>query len=99
MSKFIGLNIARLDDNDQICRTGSVLLNVDHIVSIEAHGPPREDSLSKINVIHSVRPFIVEGNMIDLTDVIKRAGADFHAFDNKKTASKKAEQRIKEKQQ
>ena len=99
MSKFIGLNIARLDDNDQIYRTGSLLLNVEHIVSIDTYGPPRENSLSKINVIHSVRPFIVEGNMIDLTDVIKRAGADFHAFDNNKTASKKAEQRIKEKQQ
>ena len=40
MNKFIGLNIATLDDNGKIRRTGSVLLNVDHIVSIEAHGPP-----------------------------------------------------------
>ena len=99
MSKFIGLNIARLDDNDQIYRTGSVLLNVDHIVSIESQGKPCENSVCKIMATNTGRPFIVEGSMIDLLDVIKRAGADFHAFDNKKTASKKAEKRIKENQQ
>ena len=99
MSRFIGLNIARLDDNDQIYRTGSVLLNVDHIVSIESQGPPREDSLCRIQTVNDPDPFIVEGSMIDLLDVIKRAGADFHAFDNKKEASQKAGQRIKEKQQ
>jgi hypothetical protein len=91
MSKFIGLNIARLDDNDQIYRTGSVLLNVEHIVSIESHGPPRKDSLCRIQTVNDPDPFIVEGSMIDLLDVIKRAGADFHAFDNKKTVSKKAD--------
>ena len=99
MSKFIGLNIARLDDNDQIYRTGSVLLNVDHIVSVESQGPPREDSLCRIQTVNDPDPFIVEGSMIDLLDLIKRSGADFHAFDNNKTASKKAEKRIKENQQ
>ena len=89
MNKFIGLNIARLDDNDKIRRTGSVLLNVDHIVSIEAQGPPREDSLCRIQTVNDPDPFIVEGSMIDLLDVIKRAGADFYAFDNKKTALRK----------
>ena len=95
MSKFIGLNIARLDDNDQIYRTGSVLLNVERIVSIEAHGPPRKDSLCRIQTVNDPDPFIVEGSMIDLLDVIKRAGADFYAFDNKKTASQRVEQGIK----
>ena len=99
MTKFIGLNTARLDEDDQMYRTGSVLLNVENIVSVETYGAPCENSLGKITVINSARPFIVEGNMIDLLDVIKRAGADFHAFDNNKTASKKVEQRIKEKQQ
>ncbi len=87
MSRFIGLNIARLDDNDKIRRTGSVLLNIDHIVSIEAHGPPREDSVCRIQTVNDPQPFIVEGSMIDLLDVIKRSGADFHAFDNSKQAS------------
>ena len=90
MNKFIGLNIATLDDNDKIRRTGSVLLNVDHIVSIEAHGPPREDSVCRIQTVNDPQPFIVEGSMIDLLDVIKRAGADFHAFDNSKQASQSA---------
>ena len=94
MTKFIGLNIARLDDNDQIYRTGSVLLNVERIVSIEAHGPPRKDSLCRIQTVNDPDPFIVEGSMIDLLDVIKRAGADLHAFDNKKEASQRVEQRI-----
>jgi hypothetical protein len=99
MSKFVGLNIARLDDNDQIYRTGSVLLNVEHIVSVETQGKPCKDSLCRIQTVNDPDPFIVEGNMIDLLDVIKRAGGDFHAFDNNKTASQKVEQRIKEKQQ
>ena len=90
MNKFIGLNIATLDDNGKIRRTGSVLLNVDHIVSIEAHGPPREDSVCRIQTVNDPQPFIVEGSMIDLLDVIKRAGADFHAFDNSKQASQSA---------
>ena len=96
MSRFIGLNIVRLDENNNMQRTGSVMLNVDHIVSIEAHGPPREDSVCRIQTVNDPQPFIVEGSMIDLLDVIKRAGAEFHAFDNSKLASKKAEQRIKE---
>ena len=96
MSRFIGLNIATLDDNGKIRRTGSVLLNVDHIVSIEAHGPPREDSVCRIQTVNDPQPFIVEGSMIDLLDVIKRAGADFHAFDNSKQASQSAQQRIQE---
>lgn len=95
MSRFIGLNIATLDDNGKIRRTGSVLLNVDHIVSIEAQGKPFADSVCKVRTLHNTIPFIVEGSMIDLLDVIKRAGADFHAFDNSKQASKKAEQRVK----
>lgn len=86
MSKFIGLNIATLDDNGKIQRTGNVLINVDHIVSIEAHGPPREDSLCRIQTVNDPQPFIVEGSMIDLLDVIKRAGVDFHAFNNSKGA-------------
>ena len=90
MNKFIGLNIATLDDNGKIRRTGSVLLNVDHIVSIEAHGPPREDSVCRIQTVNDPQPFIVEGSMIDLLDVVKRAGADFHAFDNSKQASQSA---------
>ena len=95
MTKFIGLNLARLDEDDQMYRTGSVLLNVENIVSVETYGAPFENSLGKITVINSARPFIVEGNMIDLLDVIKRAGADFHAYDNSKRASKAAEQRVK----
>ena len=87
MNKFIGLNIATLDDNGKIRRTGSVLINVDHIVSIEAQGKPCADSVCKVRTLHDAIPFIVEGNMIDLLDVIKRAGADFHAFDNSKRAS------------
>lgn len=96
MNKFIGLNIATLDDNGKIRRTGSVLLNVDHIVSIEAQGKPFADSVCRIQTVNDPQPFIVEGSMIDLLDVVKRAGADFHAFDNSKRASKKAQQRIKE---
>ena len=95
MSRFIGLNIATLDDNGKIRRTGSVLLNVDHIVSIEAQGKPFADSVCRIRTLDDPQAFIVEGSMIDLLDVIKRAGADFHAFDNSKLASKKAEQRVK----
>jgi hypothetical protein len=90
MSRFIGLNIATLDDNGKIRRTGSVLINVDHIVSIEAHGPPRKDSLCRIQTVNDPQPFIVEGSMIDLLDVIKRSGADFHAFNNSKLASQSA---------
>lgn len=84
MSRFIGLNIVRLDENDNMRRTGSVLLNIDHIVSIEAHGPPREDSVCRIQTVNDPQPFIVEGSMIDLLNVVKRAGAEFHAFDNNK---------------
>ncbi len=87
MNKFIGLNIATLDDNGKICRTGSVLLNVNHIVSIEAHGPPRKDSVCRIRTVDDPQAFIVEGSMIDLLDVIKRSGVDFHAFNNSKQAS------------
>lgn len=96
MNKFIGLNIATLDHNGKIRRTGSVLVNVDHIVSIEAQGKPFADSVCKVRTLHNAIPFIVEGSMIDLLDVVKRAGAEFHAFDNSKLASKKAEQRIQE---
>ena len=96
MNKFIGLNIVRLDENDNMRRTGSVLLNVDHIVSIEAHGPPREDSVCRIRTLDDPQAFIVEGSMIDLLDVIKRSRADFTAFDNSKQASQSAQQRIQE---
>ena len=99
MSKFIGLNIATLDQNDSIVRTGSVLINVDHIISIEAQGRPCDDSVCKVRTLHNHRAFIVEGNMIDLLDVIKRAGADFHAYDNSKQASKAVEQRLQERRQ
>jgi len=84
MNKFIGLNISTLDNNGKIQRTGSVLVNVDHIVSIESQGKPCIDSVCKVRTLHNAIPFIVEGSMIDLLDVIKRAGADFHAFDNSK---------------
>lgn len=90
MNKFIGLNIATLDDNGKILRTGNVLINVDHIVSIESQGKPCADSVCKVRTLHDALPFIVEGSMIDLLEVIKRAGADFHAFDNNKTVSKAA---------
>jgi hypothetical protein len=95
MNKFIGLNIMGINEQDKIVRTGSVLINVDHIVSIEAQGKPSADSVCKVRTLHNARSFIVEGSMIDLLDVIKRAGVDFHAFDNKKQASQLAEQRIK----
>lgn len=95
MTKFIGLNIATLDEQGKIYRTGSVLINVDHIISVEAQGKPSADSVCKVRTLHNARSFIVEGSMIDLLDVIKRAGVDFHAFDNSKQASKKAEQRLK----
>lgn len=87
MSRFIGLNIARLDDNDKIRRTGSVMLNVDHIVSIEAHGPPRENSLCKIQTVNDPQPFIVEGSMIDMIEVIKRSKSELHPIDTKKQVS------------
>ena len=96
MNKFIGLNIATLDDNGKIRRTGSVLLNVDHIVSIEAQGKPFADSVCKVRTLHNTIPFIVEGSMIDLLDVIKRSGANFTAFDNSKQVSQSAQQRIQE---
>ena len=99
MNKFIGLNIVTLDPQGKIRRTGSVLLNVDHIVSIEAQGKPCADSVCRIQTLDYKFPFIVEGSIIDLLDVIKRAGAEFHAFDNSKQASQKVEQRIKERQQ
>ena len=97
MNKFIGLNLVNLDGQDNVKRIGSVLLNVNHIVSIEAHGPPRKDSVCRIRTLNDKLPFIVEGSIIDLLDVIKRAGSDFHAFDNSKQAS--IEQRLKERQQ
>ena len=96
MNKFIGLNIATLDDNGKIRRTGSVLLNVDHIVSIEAQGKPFADSVCKVRTLDDPQPFTVEGSMIDLLDVIKRSGANFTAFDNSKQASQSAQQRIQE---
>ena len=92
MNKFIGLNIARLDDNDKIRRTGSVMLNVDHIVSIEAHGPPRENSLCKIQTVNDPQPFIVEGSMIDMIDVMKRSKSELHPIDTKKPVSQSADQ-------
>ena len=95
MNKFIGLNIATLDAQGKSQRTGSLLINVDHIVSIESQGKPCKDSVCRIQTLDDKYPFIVEGSMIDLLDVIKRAGADFHAFDNKKEASQKVEKRIK----
>jgi hypothetical protein len=95
MNKFIGLNIARLDDNDKIRRTGSVMLNVDHIVSIEAHGPPREDSLCRIQTVNDPQPFIVEGSIIDMIEVMKRTKSELHPIDNKKQASQSAEQELK----
>ena len=97
MSRFIGLNIATLDDNGKIRRTGSVLINVDHIVSIEAQGKPCADSVCKVRTLHDALPFIVEGSLIDLLEVIKRAGADFHAFDNSKKASQQMSKRLKHK--
>lgn len=87
MSRFIGLNIIGINDQDKIVRTGSVLLNIDHIISIEAQGKPCSDSVCKVRTLHNAKSFIVEGSMIDLLDVIKRAGVDFHAFDNSKQAS------------
>ena len=84
-----------INEQDNLVHTGSVLINVDHIVSVEAQGKPSADSVCKVRTLHNARSFIVEGNMIDLLDVIKRAGADFHAFDNSKRASKAAEQRVK----
>jgi hypothetical protein len=96
MNKFIGLNLVHLDGQDNVKRIGSVLLNVEYIISIEAHGPPREDSVCRIRVLNDKLPFIVEGSMIDLLDVMKRSGADFHAFDNSKLATKMGQQRVKE---
>ncbi len=87
MSRFIGLNIARWNEDGTIKRTGSVMLNTAHIVSIEAHGPPREDSLCKIQTINDPDPFIVEGSIIDMIEVVKRAKCELHAIDNNKSKS------------
>ena len=81
MNKFIKFTTAQLSINNHIRNTGSVLINVNHIVSIKSHWAHMENALCEIRTINNASSFIVEGSMYKIMQIIERTGSKVGTVD------------------